>query len=143
MMKYSLFALIPFLLLACSGKNEEVKQQLTGKWKYDAQAIIEKARTQENLTDSDVTVIEGAMGLYKDAVFNLKEEDQLELVIRGASQVGTWNITDNGKVLVLNLNGQDQRNPIESISSSMFVLKPVPELGIKHQRIFVPVTSED
>jgi len=141
MKKYTLIALLPLLFLACSD-NEATRQIIIGTWKYDAAAILKEMRERGDLTDHDISVVEATMGVYQNAIFNFQDDGTLRLELKGVPQLGKWELSSDSKNLILNLSGRDQVNPIQEISEQRIVLAPLPEQGIQHTRIFIPVEPE-
>ncbi|MCB0560838.1 MAG: hypothetical protein H6573_24535 [Lewinellaceae bacterium] len=136
---FSFFALLLLLLSACKD-NEDARQTLIGSWSYDAQAILDSLRIQEP-TESEMAMVQGAMTIYKDAVFDFKEDGTLMVVTNGIEQSGTWEMSSNGKQMTINLSGQGQPNDILELTHERLMLAPIPEAGVFYKRIFVPATG--
>lgn len=140
MKKYTLIALLPLLFLACSN-NEADRQLIIGKWKYDTDTILEEMRQRDDLTDQDINVVEAIMGVYQNAIFDFQEDGTLSLELKSVPQMGKWELSGDSKNLILNLSGRDQVNPVQELSEDRIVLAPIPEQGIQHTRIFIPVEA--
>ena len=104
------FALLLIFLSACSDK-EPSSQSLVGSWRYDTEAILDSVRVQ-NRSESEMAMVQGAMSIYQDAIFNFQEEGELSVVTNGIKQSGTWAFSANGKQLTINLSGQGQPNEV-------------------------------
>ncbi|MCG8329728.1 MAG: hypothetical protein MI974_18680 [Chitinophagales bacterium] len=138
-MKNILIVGIMAVLLSACQSNEQATQTIIGQWKYDGDAIMAEMQNQEGITDQDIMVVQAAMGLYKTAVFEFKEDGTLNMITDRATQVGKWHLSDDAETLFMNMSGTDQPNGITALSEEKMVLAPSPESGIKYTRILVPV----
>ncbi len=136
MKKIALFALLLALASACQD-NEEARRNLIGRWSYDVEGILNSARMQ-NPTENEMAIVQGAMSIYKDAVFEFGEDGTLIVITNGIEQRGTWELADDGSQLYINLSGQGQPNDILELSEKRLVLAPIPESGLFYRRIFIP-----
>ena len=141
MKKYILLSLMAILAVACTN-NEQAKQVLIGKWKYDTAAILEEIRNREGVTNQEIMMIEGTMALYATAVFEFQEDGTLQFEANGAKQMGTWELSGNAQTLYLNLSGENQPNEVAELTEQRVVLPYSPEQGILYTRILIPVEEE-
>ena len=117
-----LLALLPALFHSCTD-NQQARKTLIGNWSYDAKSILDSARLL-NPTENQMAMVEGAMSIYKDAVFSFVEDGTLLVVTNGIEQSGTWEMSGDGQQLTINLSGQDQPNDILELTSRKLVLAP-------------------
>ena len=139
MRKFYFFALLMAALFACT-QNEQARETLTGSWRYDTQAILDSLRVRQP-SETELAMVEGAMTIYKDAVFKFKEDGSLIVVTNGIEQTGTWEMSSSGRQLTINLSGQGQPNDIMELSEQRLVLAPLPEAGVFYTRIFIPAQN--
>ena len=137
---FAFIALLLLLLSASCTDNEHSRETLIGSWRYDTEAILDSLRIQEP-TENELAMVQGAMTIYKDAVFDFKEDGALIVVTNGIEQSGTWEMSSNGKQMTINLSGQGQPNDILELTHERLMLAPIPEAGVFYKRIFVPASA--
>ena len=140
MKKIAFLVLLLSVIYSSCVDNKPPGKYLTGSWSYDVQSILDSARLM-NPSENEMAMVEGAMTIYKDAVFEFQESGGLVVVTNGIEQTGTWSMSSDGKQLTINLSGQGQPNEILELTEKRLVLAPIPEIGLFYKRIFVPAAA--
>lgn len=139
--KLLLFALVATILSACSN-NEEVRQQIIGKWRYDAEAIFEDARSR-NYSDDKLGSIQSAMVLYQHLVFDFQEDGTLVLESPSAAPIsGTWKLSEDAEELTISLSQEGHPGKLTEVSEERLVVETNNNPNLHFTRIFVPVEEE-
>ncbi len=137
-MKNVLFIALAVCTLAGCANNNEVKQILVGKWKYDPPAIVQNAHDRQ-LTQQQIMAIEGAMLIYQNYVFEFQEDNTLILSGGSAPITGTYELNRDGSKIALNLDSDAPMVDILEISPNRVVLAADTNRNILFQRILKPV----
>jgi hypothetical protein len=132
---YTLAILLFPLLTACNEPPTDIAENIVGFWRYDIEAVLERASARE-LTEQQRLVVEGVMQVYKDAIFDFRRDGMLVINSGNIEQVGSWKLSEDQKTLFLNISGYDQPNAIVEARPERLVLAADPEKQIHYDRIF-------
>ncbi|HKK80511.1 MAG TPA: hypothetical protein VJ933_12825 [Phaeodactylibacter sp.] len=140
--KLLLFALVATILSACSN-NEEVRQQIIGKWRYDTEAIVEDARSR-NYSEAKLGSVQSAMLLYQYLVFDFQEDGTLVLESPTAPPIsGTWKLSDDAEELTISLSQEGHPGKLTEASEDRLVIETNNNPNLHFTRIFIPVEEEE
>lgn len=124
-------------IYSCSD-TEQVRDQIVGRWQYDTETILAQVKADQSIPHSQYQMVESAMSIYQTAVFDFQEDGTLILESPGGDQVGTWNLSENGKEVSINFSGEDQPNRITALTETQFTLEALPDgPEILYPRIFI------
>jgi hypothetical protein len=138
MKKLLFFALLAVVLSGC-GNYDEVHDQIVGKWRYDTQAIVDDARSQ-NLPDAKVASVEAAMNLYQFLTFDFQEDGTLLLESPSAAPIsGTWKLSSDATELTISLSQEGHPGLLTEVSDKRMVVETNNNPNIHFTRIFIPV----
>jgi hypothetical protein len=132
---YKIAAFLLPLLAACSNPQADLKENIIGQWQYDVQAVLEGAKARD-LSEQQLMVVEGVMEVYKDAIFNFRQDSMLVITSGGIEQFGAWKLSTDQKTLFLNISGYDQPNLIKEASGERLILAADPGKQVYYDRIF-------
>ncbi len=137
MKKILCLALLVSLLAACQN-NEEERQIIIGKWRYDPVAIIQDAR-ERGLPSVRVKAIEGAMSVYQNVIFDFKEDGTLIMDSPNSSPIsGTWRLTSNGEKMAISLSAEGVPGKLVELSEERIIISSEQDSTLQFTRIFIP-----
>ena len=144
-MRLILFLLLPlFLISSCTGNSEErvytnnVKIVTSTKWKYDADAIREAAKSTLK-TNQDEDLMNGALSRLQNAAFIFNEDGSMMLDAPQKQYLGTWELTKDSKEFFILLEGTSSiGNTVSKITKDRIVLAADYEKGSIFPKIFIP-----
>lgn len=137
MKKILCLALLVSLLAACQN-NEEERQIVIGKWRYDPVAIIEDAR-ERGLPEVRVQAIQGAMTIYQNVIFDFKEDGTLIMESPSSSPIsGTWRLTPNGEKMAISLSSEGVPGELLELSEERIIISSKQDSTLQFTRIFIP-----
>jgi hypothetical protein len=137
MKKILCLALLVSFLAACQN-NEEERQIIIGKWRYDPVAIIQDAR-ERGLPSVRVKAIEGAMSVYQNVIFDFKEDGTLIMDSPNSSPIsGTWRLTSNGEKMAISLSAEGVPGKLVELSEERIIISSEQDSTLQFTRIFIP-----
>jgi hypothetical protein len=140
--KLLLFALVATILSACSN-NEEVRQQIIGKWRYDTEAVVEDARSR-NYSDAKLSGVQSAMLLFQHLVFDFQEDGTLILESPTAPPIsGTWKLSEDAEELTISLSQEGHPGKLTEVSEERIVVETNNNPNLHFTRIFIPVEETE
>jgi len=137
MKKILCLALLVSLLAACQN-NEEERQIIIGKWRYDPVAIVQDAR-ERGLPSVRIQAIEGAMSIYQNFVFDFKEDGTLIMNSPNSSPIsGTWRLTPDGEKMAISLSSEGVPGKLVELSEERIIISSEQDSTLQFTRIFIP-----
>ena len=123
-MRYLTLLLLRLVPFSCA--DSETKQNLVGTWKYDMEATLAEMQ-KRGAVQADLNYIQSILIGLKEASISFEPDGNLVFSIADEKEEGTWKLQEKDKMLILGLNGSEQRSIIESINVDTLILLPAEE----------------
>ncbi|WP_353481162.1 hypothetical protein [Haliscomenobacter sp.] len=129
--------LILSLLLSSCLKEQKIKEELVGSWRYDLDSM--KKENFKRQTDAGQrNYMESMMQALGMAKIDLFDDGSAVFQLDDTLQKGNWSVQKNGQELVMQLQEGTQVSRIQRIARDTIFLEPVSAPGPQFTRILVP-----
>ncbi|WP_101357286.1 lipocalin family protein [Raineya orbicola] len=114
-----LLLVVAIAMVACKGSPKDL---IARKWVIDIESLKKESEKSGNkLSDAQMKLAEEMM---KDMYFEFKKDGSFEASITGQKVKGMWSISDDGKKLKMQIEGEKESEmEILELSKSKFVGK--------------------
>ena len=131
------FILLLSLILSSCLKEQKIKEELVGSWRYDLDSM--KKENFKRQTDSGQrNYMESMMQALGMAKIDLFDDGSAVFQLDDTLQKGNWSVQKNGQELVMQLQEGTQVSRIQRIARDTIFLDPVSAPGPQFTRILVP-----
>ncbi|MBK9489412.1 MAG: hypothetical protein IPO07_11965 [Haliscomenobacter sp.] len=132
----STLLLLPLLLCSCI-KEQKVKKELIGSWRYDL-VSMKKENFKDQTDPAQRSYMETMMQALSLAQLDLFDDGSAVFQLDDTLQKGNWHVQNNGKELVMDLVEGPQVSRIQRIAQDTIYLHSVSDPGPQFTRILVP-----
>ena len=132
----STLLLLPLLLCSCI-KEQKVKKELIGSWRYDL-VSMKKENFKDQTDPAQRSYMETMMQALSLAQLDLFDDGSAVFQLDDTLQKGNWHVQNNGKELVMDLIEGPQVSRIQRIARDTIFLHSVSDPGPQFTRILVP-----
>ncbi|HOY19100.1 MAG TPA: hypothetical protein PLC89_17470 [Haliscomenobacter sp.] len=137
-MSRNLSTLLLLSLLLCSCiKEQKVKKELIGSWRYDL-VSMKKENFKDQTDPAQRSYMETMMQALSLAQLDLFDDGSAVFQLDDTLQKGNWHVQNNGKELVMDLVEGPQVSRIQRIAQDTIYLHSVSDPGPQFTRILVP-----
>ena len=132
----STILLLSLLLCSCI-KEQKVKKELIGSWRYDL-VSMKKENFKDQTDPAQRSYMETMMQALSLAQLDLFDDGSAVFQLDDTLQKGNWHVQNNGKELVMDLVEGPQVSRIQRIAQDTIYLHSVSDPGPQFTRILVP-----
>lgn len=131
------FLLLLSLVLSSCLKEQKIKEELVGSWRYDLDSM-KKENFKRQTDSSQRNYMESMMQALGMAKIDLLDDGSAIFQLDDTLQKGNWSVQKNGQELVMQLQDGTQVSRIQRIGRDTIFLDPVSAPGPQFTRILVP-----
>lgn len=131
------FLLLLSLILSSCLKEQKIKEELVGSWRYDLDSM-KKENFKRQTDSSQRNYMESMMQALGMAKIDLLDDGSAVFQLDDTLQKGNWSLQKNGQELVMQLQDGTQVSRIQRIGRDTIFLDPVSAPGPQFTRILVP-----